>query len=80
VLNRGETEDGAEEIAARTVNKQRRKKGRTLNKTTQSVGNPRLQLKERTKQNVYSLARQYGIQGHSKMNKTGLISAIRECD
>lgn len=78
VLNRGESEDRAEEIATRTVNKQRRKEGRTPHKMTQGVGNPRLQLEERTKQEVYNLARQYGIRGRSKMNKAHLIATIRD--
>ncbi|MGH8494708.1 MAG: addiction module toxin RelE, partial [Gammaproteobacteria bacterium] len=39
-MERGESADRAEEIAARTVNKQRREEGRTPQKTTQGTGNP----------------------------------------
>jgi hypothetical protein len=37
---RGKSDKRAKEIAARTVNKQRRSEGRTPNKTTQGTGNP----------------------------------------
>jgi plasmid stabilization system protein ParE len=77
VEERGEREEKAEEIAARTVNKQRRKEGRTPNKTTQGTGNPRRPLEERTKQELYNLARQHHIQGRSKMHKADLIAAIQ---
>ena len=43
-LDRGTSEDRAKEIAARTVNKDRREEGRTPNKTTQGTGNPTLGL------------------------------------
>lgn len=38
-LERGSSEDEAAEIAGRTVNKQRRKEGRTPNKSMQGTGN-----------------------------------------
>jgi hypothetical protein len=41
-LERGRSEDLAEEIAARTVNKQRREEGRTAEERTQGTGNPNL--------------------------------------
>ncbi len=47
-LDRGEEEDNAEEIAARTVNKNRRKQGRTPNTRTQGTGNPNRPLEDRT--------------------------------
>jgi plasmid stabilization system protein ParE len=47
-LERGTSEDRAEEIAARTVNKRRRTEGRTPNRTTQGTGNPRLRLEDRS--------------------------------
>ena len=37
---RGASEDRAQEIAARTVNKGRREEGRTPNRSTQGTGNP----------------------------------------
>jgi hypothetical protein len=78
VEERGAREEEAEEIAARTVNKQRRKEGRTPNKTTQGTGNPNLALEDRTKQELYNLARQLKIESRSKMRKAELIAAIRE--
>jgi plasmid stabilization system protein ParE len=53
----GKSEDLAEEIAARTVNKQRREEGRTPNKTTQGTGNPNTPLKERTRDELYNIAK-----------------------
>ena len=78
VQKRGASEVKAEEIAARTVNKQRRQEGRTPNKTTQGVGNPQHRLEERSKRELYNRARQLDIQGRSKMRKTDLIEAIRD--
>lgn len=75
--DRGMKEDRAEEIAARTVNKQRREEGRTPNKTTQGTGNPTNPLEERTKQELYNRAKQMDIEGRSKMNKDELVEAIR---
>jgi plasmid stabilization system protein ParE len=77
VEERGASEERAAEIAARTVNKQRRKEGRTPNKTTQGTGNPQRPLEERSKQELYNRARQLELQGRSKMNKADLIEAIR---
>ena len=75
---RGLSEDRAEEIAARTVNKQRRKEGRTPQKSTQGTGNPNQRLEARSKRELYNLARQMGIEGRSKMRKAELIQAIRD--
>ena len=44
---RGRSPARAKEIAARTVNKQRRQEGRTANKSTQGTGNPNVALEER---------------------------------
>lgn len=76
-LERGLKEDKAEEIAARTVNKQRREEGRTPNRTTQGTGNPTLPLDERTKNELYNRARELDIEGRSKMDKAELVKAIR---
>ena len=78
VQEHGASEERAEEVAARTVNKQRRKEGRTPNKTTQGTGNPQRGLEERSKQELYNRARQLKIQGRSKMSKADLIEAIRD--
>jgi hypothetical protein len=45
---RGRSEDRAEEIAARTVNKQRRIEGRTPNRRTMGTGIPHSALEDRT--------------------------------
>lgn len=74
---RGKTDKAAEEIAARTVNKQRRKEGRTPNKSTQGTGNPNRPLEERTVEELRNLASQLKIDGRSKMKKKELIKAIR---
>ena len=75
---RGTPEDRAEEIAARTVNKERREEGRTPNKTTQGTGNPRHGLEERTKAELENRARELHIPGRSRMRKAELIEAIRD--
>ncbi|MEO8496811.1 MAG: Rho termination factor N-terminal domain-containing protein, partial [Planctomycetota bacterium] len=74
--DRGVSEDTAEEIAARTVNKQRRKEGRTPNKKTQGTGNPNKELSERTVDELRNIASQLEIVGRSKMRKSELVSAI----
>lgn len=77
-LDRGTSNDKAEEIAARTVNKQRQKEGRTPNKTTQGTGNPNLDLKDRTVQELRNLAAELDVEGRSKMRKAELVKAIRK--
>ncbi len=77
-LKSGSSEDEAAEIAARTVNKQRRKEGRTPNKTTQGTGNPNTPLDDRTVKELGNLASELNICGRSKMNKAELVEAIRE--
>ena len=76
-LQRGRSEDRAEEIAARTVNKQRRREGRTPNKMTQGTGNPHRRLEERTVEELRNTASKMNIHGRSKMRKSQLIKAIR---
>jgi len=75
---RGKSAARAREIAARTVNKQRRQQGKTSQKTTQGIGNPNKRLEDRTKQELYNRARQLKIGGRSKMNKSELVDAIRK--
>lgn len=76
--DRGVPEDRAEEIAARTVNKHRREEGRTPNQTTQGTGNPNLPYEERTRDELYNLAKDRDIEGRSKMDKDELIQALRK--
>ena len=74
---RGLSEDRAEEIAARTVNKRRRQEGRTPNKRTQGTGNPNTSLEERTVDELRNLAADRKIAGRSAMKKRELVSALR---
>ena len=67
----------AKEIAARTVNKQRRLRGETPNRTTQGSGNPNLSLDQRSRQELYNRAKQLHIAGRSSMRKADLIRAIQ---
>ncbi len=76
-LERGESEDRAEEIAARTVNKGRREAGRTANKRTQGTGNPNAALEEHTMDELQNQAKELKIRGRSKMKKSELVEAIR---
>jgi hypothetical protein len=73
----GKPEKKAKEIAARTVNKNRREQGRTPNKTTQGTGNPNKGLEARTVDELRNLARDKGIEGRSKMKKGELVRALR---
>lgn len=77
-LDQGRSKDRAKEIAARTVNKQRREEGRTPNKTTQGTGNPNTGLEARTRDELYNRAKELDIEGRSKMNKDELVRAIRK--
>jgi hypothetical protein len=76
---RGRSENRAEEIAARTVNKQRRLEGKTKSgrKTTSGTGNPNLSLDDRSVLELRNRAKELDIEGRSKMTKGELIRAIR---
>jgi plasmid stabilization system protein ParE len=76
-LDRGMNEDRAKEVAARTVNKQRREQGRTPNTRTQGTGNPNKPLEQRSRDELYNQARELGVEGRSKMKKDELIQAIK---
>ena len=76
-LDRGRSSDKAKEIAARTVNKQRREEGRTPNRTTQGTGNPNRSLQARSKRELYNRAKELDVEGRSQMTKDELVSAIR---
>ena len=83
---RGESEDKAEEIAARTVNKERARKGEAressrLSREDISSGR-RGGLRShkgpggRTKAQLYNEAKEKGIKGRSKMTKKQLERAV----
>lgn len=74
---RGRDEDTAQEIAARTVNKERRESGRTPNQRTQGTGNPRRGYEARTRDELENIARERGIKGYSRMTKDELIDELR---
>jgi len=76
-IQRGRDEDRAEEVAARTVNKQRRLERRTPNVTTQGTGNPNTPLDQRSRDELRNRARQLNIRGRSRMTKAELLEALR---
>ena len=79
-LDRGRSEDRAEEIAARTVNQQRREEGRTAESRTQGTGNPTLRYEERSRDQLENLAKERHIEGFSSMSKEELIEALRNLE
>src|SRR4051812_24849659 len=86
LLERGEDEDTAEEIAARTVNKERARAGEareTSRTSTEDISSGRRSgLRShrgsggRTRDQLYNEAKQKGIEGRSKMNKAELERAV----
>src|SRR5436305_15298198 len=83
LLERGANEDRAEEIAARTVNKERARSGesRTASRTsTQDMSSSKRggqrsgtdRPKGRTRDQLYNEARKLNIEGRSSMNKSEL--------
>ena len=77
-VERGIDEDRAEEIAARTVNRDRREEGRTPNRRTQGTGNPNRGYEGRSRDELYNLARDRNVEGRSRMTKDELIRALRK--
>lgn len=83
---RGRSEDTAEEIAARTVNKERARAGESKEKSRSSThdisSGRRGGLRShsgsqgRTKQQLYNEAKQKNIKGRSKMSKAQLEKAV----
>ena len=84
---RGTSEDKAEEIAARTVNKERARSGEAressrLSRTDISASrrgglrSGTRRAKGRTRDQLYEEAKDLGIQGRSKMNKAQLQRAV----
>jgi hypothetical protein len=87
VKDRGASEDRAEEIAARTVNKERARSGesrqRSRTSTSDMSSSRRGGLrsgtnrpKGRTREQLYAEAKNLGIDGRSKMNKAQLQRAV----
>lgn len=84
---RGASEGRAEEIAARTVNKERARHGESRQRSrtsTQDISSGRRGglrsgrsgPRGRTRDQLYAEARSLGIEGRSKMNKAQLVRAI----
>lgn len=83
---RGEPEKVAEEIAARTVNKERARSGEARQRSRTSVkdisSGRRGGLRShkgpggRTRDQLYNEAREKGVEGRSKMNKRQLARAV----
>ncbi|HEY3484416.1 MAG TPA: hypothetical protein VGK49_03485 [Ilumatobacteraceae bacterium] len=86
LLERGEKEDTAEEIAARTVNKERARAGEAKESSRSSThdisSGRRGGLRShkgrggRTRDQLYNEAKEKGIKGRSKMNKAQLERAV----
>jgi hypothetical protein len=86
LLDRGEDQDTAEEIAARTVNKERARAGearQSSRTSTQDISSGRrggLRSHRgsggRTRDQLYQEARAKGIKGRSKMSKAELERAV----
>jgi plasmid stabilization system protein ParE len=75
---RGASESRAKEIAARTVNKDRREEGRTPSQRTQGTGNPNRSYEDRTRDELYNMAKDRNLEGRSRMSKDELIRALRK--
>lgn len=75
---RGTSAPEAAEIAGRTVNKHRRERGETPNRTTQGTGNPNRPLADRTRDELRNLARAADIPGRSRMSKAALVDALQQ--
>jgi hypothetical protein len=84
---RGTSEDKAEEIAARTVNKERARTGEARESSRLSrrdmpsgrrggLRSGTKRPKGRTKEQLYNEAKRMGIEGRSKMNKQQLQRAV----
>jgi hypothetical protein len=87
VKDQGGSESRAEEIAARTVNKERARSGESRQRSrtsTQDMSSSRRggqrsgtnRQKGRTRDQLYSEAKSLGIEGRSSMNKSQLQRAI----
>jgi hypothetical protein len=86
-LDRGASESRAEEIAARTVNKERARAGESRERSRTSVEDissgrrggkrsGRSGPRGRTRDQLYNEAKQLGIEGRSRMSKAQLERAV----
>jgi hypothetical protein len=86
-LEQGSSEDRAEEIAARTVNKERARSGESRTRSrssTQDISSGRRGGKRsgrsgprgRTRDQLYSEAKDLGVEGRSNMDKDQLRRAV----
>ena len=85
-LEQGRSEDRAEEIAARTVNKERARAGESRTRSRSSVrdissgrrGGKRSGSGPggRTREQLYNDAKKLNVRGRSKMNKKQLLAAV----
>jgi hypothetical protein len=86
-LEQGRSEDLAEEIAARTVNKERARAGESRERSrtsTNDISSGRRgglrsgtnRAKGRTRDQLYAEAKKLGIEGRSSMNKAQLERAV----
>jgi hypothetical protein len=86
-LEQGRSEDRAEEIAARTVNKERARSGESRERSrtsTQDISSGRRGGKRsgssgprgRTRDQLYNEAKDLGVDGRSKMDKEQLRRAV----
>ena len=88
VQDQGRSESKAEEIAARTVNKDRARAGKTKTASSSSTQDPKSSSqrggersgtnreKGRTKAQLYNEAKQRGVDGRSSMTKEQLRRAV----
>jgi hypothetical protein len=87
VKDRGASESRAEEVAARTVNKERARSGESEQASRSSpddisssrrggLRSGRAGPRGRTREQLYNEAKQLGIEGRSKMNKAQLQGAV----
>ncbi len=86
-LEQGRSEQRAEEIAARTVNKERARSGESRTRSrssTQDISSGRRGglrsgrsgARGRTREQLYNEARQLNVKGRSRMNKSQLQRAV----
>lgn len=86
-IEQGASENRAEEIAARTVNKERARAGESATRSRSSIkdissgrrGGLRsgtAKPKGRTREQLYNEARELGVDGRSKMSKAQLQRAV----
>jgi hypothetical protein len=84
---RGASTDRAEEIAARTVNKERARSGESRTRSRSSTRDissgrrgglraHRSSPRGQTKEQLYNQAKRLNIKGRSKMNKRHLLAAV----